>query len=136
MRFLVLLSAMLIVSNCAAKPIASAPEEEIVSALAAFHEAEREGDLDGILNAYAEDFVDAEGTSKAIVAEFFGVLISQGLLAGLVVDMAAMEIRVDGDSASAGPVTYHTGFGSNTYNYDLRRELDGEWRFVSNELLN
>ena len=68
--------------------------------------------------------------------EFFGVLISQGLLAGLVVDMAAMEIRVDGDSASAGPVMYHTSLGSNTYNYDLRREHDDVWRFVSTELLN
>ena len=134
MRTVFLLLITMAVGNTAATAEESA-EQQVREALHAYHLAEIQGDLDGILNAYAEDFMDPQGATKPMLSEFFQALVAQGLLYELEVDMSAIVIEVDGDRASAGPVSYTTALGSNTYSYHLRKDTDGSWRFVSSLVL-
>ena len=110
--------------------------QQILGALNSYHQAELEGDLDGILNAYADDFVDPQGATKSMLAEFFMALVSQGLLNDLKVDMSSIVIEVEGERASAGPVSYSTALGTNTYSYQMRKDRDGSWRFIRSRLIN
>ena len=112
------------------------PEQQIRNALDAYHQAEVQGDLDSILNAYSEDFVDPQGVTKPVLTEFFRALVIQGILHDLVVDMSRIIIQVDGDGASVGPVSYTTMLGTNIYSYKMRKESDGSWRFTGSSVLN
>lgn len=110
-------------------------EEQVLAALEGFHVAERDGNLQGILDSYSEEFQDSQGSSKAMLAGFFDAIVSQGLLKDLVVDMDEMIIRVDGDKATAAPITYTSQLGSNTYAFTLRLEENSNWRFIFSEEL-
>jgi len=131
--FSVLFSLVLLSNTVTAEESAN---QQILDALNSYHLAETQGDLDGILNAYADDFVDPQGATKSMLTEFFMALIAQGLLNDLKVDMSSMVINVDGERANAGPVSYSTVLGTNTYSYQMRKDTDGSWRFVSSRLVN
>lgn len=110
-------------------------DQQIRQALNDYHTAEVQGDLDGILNAYAEDFTDPQGATKPMLTEFFRAMIAQGVLKNLEVDMSNLSIDIDGDRASVGPVAYSTALGTNAYSYQMRKDKDGSWRFVSSKVL-
>lgn len=120
--------------SCMSQPVPTA-EQQILAALDSYHSAEREGNLEMILDSYSDEFEDAQGVNKVVLADFFSVLVDQGLLRDLVVDMETMVISVQGDDATVGPVSYTSLLGSNTYRYSLHREEDAMWRFVSSEEL-
>jgi ketosteroid isomerase-like protein len=111
------------------------PRDEVLAALEAYHAAERAGDVPAILDAYSDDFADAQGTGKSVLLGFFQAIVDGGVLDDLEVDMAATEVQVDGDIAIVQPITYTTMLGTNTYAYRLAREEDGVWRFVYSEQL-
>ncbi len=135
MRYLISLFVMLIGVSCTSQPIPTA-EQKILAALDTYHTAEREGNLETILDSYSEEFEDAQGTGKAVLAGFFSVLVDQGVLKDHVIDMESMVISVENDYATVGPVSYTSLLGSNTYRYRLQQEEDAIWRFISSEELN
>ncbi len=132
-----LLQTLILMLLCGYQLMAAEPPEQAIrDRLDAYHLAERSGDLDGILDMYAEDFVDPQGANKAVLEGFFRTLIEQGLLSGLEADMSATDISVEGLSATAGPVSYTTALGTNSYAYRLRKDEDGRWRFVASQQLD
>lgn len=134
MRYFISLLVMLIGISCTAQPMQTT-EQQILAALSNYHTAEREGNLEAILDSYSEKFEDAQGTNKIVLAGFFSILVDQGLLEDLVVDLETMVISVEDDSATVGPVSYTSQLGSNSYRYRLQREEDSKWRFIYSEEL-
>ena len=135
MRFLhASIGTLLMIGACAAAPLQSS-EEEVWAALDAFHAAELAGDVPSIMDAYSDQFSDAQGTSKEIVRGFFQGAVDQGMFADLTIDMAQTNVTVVNGIATVQPITYTSGFGKATYSFRLRKESDGAWRFVGSTQL-
>jgi ketosteroid isomerase-like protein len=130
-------AAGLLVVGCASTPASQppSPEQEVLAALEQYHTSERAGDVAGILNAYSDDFEDVQGTDKSVLRGFFETIVAQGILDNLQVDMEATVVSIDGDTALVAPITYTSVMGSDTYAYRLRKEADGEWRFIFSEMI-
>ena len=111
------------------------PAEEILLALAEYHEVEKADDVDRMLDAYSDDFSNSQGATKPMLRYIFESLSSQGILKTVTVDMKHCEIELNGNSASVGPINYVSKAGPGTYSYIVRKEPDGIWRIINSEQL-
>ena len=114
---------------------AAGAEDEVLAAMTAFHEAEVAGDMDAIMNSYADSFTDSMGTTKEVVYGFFQMAVESGALLSMEVDMQEATVIVTADTAVVEPVRYVSGFGPSSYRYTLQKEADGQWRFINSEML-
>jgi ketosteroid isomerase-like protein len=111
----------------------SAAEDEILATLAEFHAVEKAGDVDKMLMSYSDDFTNSLGGTKPMLRGFLDTLAAQGVLQSISADMEKCEIVVAGDNATIAPVLYTSSLGPSTYVYKMRKEADGEWRFINAE---
>ena len=131
---LAVLMGVAAVCGCATMaPSGPTPEEEVGAALDAYHNAEKAEDVDGMVAAFSEDFTNSMGATKSMLRAFFEGAVSMGLLPELVIDMENCEVNVEGNTATAGPVTYKTSSSTETYSYKLKKEEDGVWRIINSE---
>lgn len=86
--------------------------------------------IESILTFYSDKFSDAEGRDKTAVKEFIQGAIDNGYLDGVKVDLAAAQITVAGDQATASGVRLFGDMGEITITLGLAREAQG-WRIVS-----
>ncbi len=114
------------VMGCATMDPGPTPAEEVLAALNTYHEAEKAENVDGMLAAFSEDFPE-----KYTLPGLFESLAASGILQTFVADMTKCEIAVEGDSATAGPVTHTTSTSAATYMFTLKKEADGVWRFAN-----
>lgn len=130
-------SASAIFAACLAAGCASvfgpSPSEEITATLEQFHAAERSGDLAQVLDTFSDDYSNSKGATKSLLRGFFEPLIDQGLLQTMTISVENTEVTVDGDTATAFPVSYSTAAGTITYTYEFAKEPDGAWRIVKSE---
>ena len=124
-----ILALVVMAGGCATMQKGPSDEEMIRSTLEAKWAAMKAEDIDKTMAAYSEDFTGQNGATKSEVRQFFMDAIDQGYMEELETDSEAMEIAVDGDTATAGPVTYSVSAGSGTVDYELRKE-NGEWKIV------
>jgi len=96
-----------------------------LSDLQAAWEAE---DVDGIMAVYSDDY-SGEGGRSGLRA-FYSDLAAKGLLQRTALGIEECEIVVDGDRATAGPVTYTSPDNRHVSSYTMKREGGGVWRIV------
>lgn len=101
--------------------------EHIGKTLETLRSAIESHDLDTIVSLYSDDYADAQGNTGASIRGYFERLDAMGILKDAKVDLANLRIEVEGDSASAGPVTYRTAAGTAVYVYDLRAARGDRW---------
>jgi len=82
------------------------PTGSIRAVLADLQAAYRAGDVDGIVAVYSDDYIHANGTDKSGVQSYFKGLSASGALQNIIFGIEECEIVIDGDSATAGPVTH------------------------------
>jgi len=112
------------------------PTEEVRAVLAGFRKAFKAQDVDRIMAVYSGDYSNSSGTDKSGLRVFFNGLSEQGVLESTTVSLEKCEIAVDGDSATAGPVTYDLPTGIQSWSYRMKRETDGMWRIIYDEPVN
>ena len=108
-------------------------EEQIGAMLAEWKAAFAAQDIDAIMEHYSEDYSGSRAENKQQIGEFIEGAISQGYVDDLEVDVENAEVAVDGDTATATPVTFSGSFGEMGLTVDLRKEPDGHWRIVGGE---
>ena len=139
MRWMFAAAAILLLAGCATSggggssaPPPPSNEEVIEGMVAAAMEALAAKDIDGLVAAYADDFSSDNG-DKADTVAFLQGAADQGFLDGLEIDSSGLEIIVDGDTATAGPVALEGAFGAASLSFDLEKR-DGKWWVVSQTL--
>ena len=107
--------------------------EEVTQALASLQSAMKTQEIEKVLSAYSKDYKDPQGNDKASRREYFNGLFAMGIFRDAKFDMKDLAVVVDGNIATAAPVTYKTGAGTATYKYELKKEADGAWLISSSE---
>ncbi len=83
-------------------------------------------DIDTMVASYADDFESDQGGGVVETKEFLQGAKEQGFLDGIEVSTEAMEIAVDGEAATAGPIDLEGAFGSLSLEFELEKRA-GEW---------
>lgn len=126
----VLTLALVALSGCASYGGGGLSDEEMISNLVADSmTALKAGDIDGMLVSYASDYQSDQG-SLDDQRSFLEGAKEQGFLDDIATNTDAMEIAVDGNSATAGPVDLEGVFGTLSVTYELEKR-DGKWLIVS-----
>jgi len=111
------------------------PVEEIRAALAGLKAGWEAENANAIIAAYSEQYSNAKGADISAVRSYYRSLASQGVLKNTTVSIENIEVDVDGNSASAGPVAYYSTTGKPSFRYRLMKEADGLWRIVGEEAI-
>lgn len=128
-RCLLALAMVAAVVGCASAGRGPSDEEQIAMMVADVLDALQGKDVDRMVSFYADDFTSDNGDREATKAFLQGAA-EQGFLDGIEVDTTTMEIAVDGDTATVGPVGLEGAFGALSLRFDLEKR-DGAWTVVS-----
>jgi len=108
------------------------PADEVMAELRDYAEAMETADQEAALAFYSEDWGKDGATKEDLKGEF-----AEGFFAavypGVEVDLDKVEIVVEGDTATVGPVVFLTPGEETPYMFEMRKESDGRWRTVYGE---
>jgi beta-fructofuranosidase len=108
------------------------PTHEIMAELRAYAEAMENTDQEAALAFYSEDWGKDGATKEDLTGEF-----AEGFFAavypGVEVDLDRVEIVVEGDTATVGPVVFLTPGEETPYMFEMKKESGGRWRTVYGE---
>jgi len=107
-------------------------EQNIRTVLVDLQEAYVEQDLDKIMAVYSEDYTGQKGERKEQVREFLEGMMYQGYLSDTRVDLEDVEIEVEGDLATVGPVRYTGNWGQMEIKNTFKKE-GSTWRAITGE---
>ena len=107
-------------------------QELVAQVITTWNDSIVEKDLDKGMSVISEDFSNAEAADKAAWRSYLEWIDGAGYLDNAQVDTSAMEIAIDGDTATAGPMTLTTSGGVFTLHLTLAKEEAG-WMVVSSE---
>jgi beta-fructofuranosidase len=108
------------------------PTDEIMAEVRAYAEAMETTDREAALAFYSEDW-GKDGATKEDLAGEFGEGFFAASYPGVEVDLERVEIVVDGDTATVGPVIFLTSGEETPYLFEMKKESDGRWRAVYSE---
>ena len=111
-------------------------ESEVREAMKAHVEARINGDADVVIDSYSEDWEDSKGFKKSSLREGHLPFTAGSVKTDIKVDLSAVEVVFDGDSATYSPVLIYTPKGCITYGYTLKKEPDGIWRLVFTQTID
>ena len=123
------LLALVVFTGCTSLRGPSAAEQIMLS-LGALQTAEEAEDVAGMLAIFSDDFSNADGATKQAITQMFEGLVAQGVFEAISFDTSKAQVTVDGDSATATPVSVVTPQGVQSFTYHLKKESDGVWRIV------
>jgi len=95
-------------------------ESEILAAMEAHAAARINGDVDGVLDSYSEDWEDSKGFRKSSLKKGHLAFTVGTTKTDIKIDLSVADIIVEGDSATCSPVSIYTPKGSITYSYTLK----------------
>jgi ketosteroid isomerase-like protein len=124
---------MMLIFGCQESQVQKAnPKQDINKVLVKLQAAYVKQDLDGIMAVYSEDYSGPQGEQKAQVREFLAGVIDQGVLDNTKVDIDDVKIKVEGDTATAAPVTYSGDWGQMDFKTIFKKE-GSNWRVIGGE---
>ena len=110
-------------------------EGEVLAAMQAHAAARMRGDFDAVLDSYSDDWHDAKGNKKRILANRVLALELQSGALEILIDLRTVVITVDGDEATIGPIRTDSSKGRITQSHTLRNE-QGTWRLLYTQTLD
>jgi ketosteroid isomerase-like protein len=120
-----------LVCGCATFGKGPTDEELIAGRIEGMKAAFLAKDVDKIMDGYSEDYEGEMAGSKEEMREFIAGAIDQGMLDDVEIDTSEAETKIDGNTATVGPVELSTDAGSLAFEYEMKKEADGVWRVVS-----
>lgn len=122
--WIVVLSVAVIVGCQTAKKMT--PEEMIMGQINKFAQALKAGDVEGVMAVFSDKFEHYEWGDKAGAKEFLQQAKDAGYLEGLDIDVGKVQVKVEGDKATAYPIEVFGNFGSTTVEFVFTNE-NGTW---------
>ena len=120
------------VCGCASSPKGPTDEEQIMSVLLAMKAGVLGKDIKQVEPTVSEEFYYPALGDKAGALD----MLQQGMDMGIVdngeIDLTKMEIKVEGDTATAGPVEASSPMGSATVSFTLKK-AKGAWTITGGE---
>ena len=102
-------------------------KDEVMLVMREHFAARLDGDAETALDAYAEDWSDSKGYSKSSMRKDHLIFDYGPDKTEIDLDLGSVEILVEKDRATFGPVIIFSPKGSITYAYRLRKKADGRW---------
>ncbi len=119
--------AVVAMAGCASSGGSGMSDEDVIAAsIQAAMDALVAGDIEAMTSNYADDFESDQGGGVAETREFLNGAKEQGFLDGLEYNLDNLEVKVDGDKATAGPADIEGAFGALTLEFELEKR-DGQW---------
>lgn len=107
-------------------------EQNIRAVLVNLQDAYVQQDLDAIMAVYSEDYKGQQGERKGQVREYLEGVKYQGYLDSTRVDIEDIEIEIEGDLATVGPVRYRGNWGQMDIKNTFKKE-GSTWRVITGE---
>ena len=122
------LGSLLLVLACGCQTVGKGPSEEelIKGVLSAWEAGIQAKDMDKVMAVHSEQFESSEATGKGEQRDLLGGYMDAGYLDDAEVSLDAVEIKIEGDKASATGVGLETAMGAFELEFELRKE-DGAW---------
>ena len=111
--------------GCATGPEGPTDEELIQARVTSFTEALLALDIDKLMATVSEDFYHLEVGDKAAAKDFLEQGMDSGYIDDGEVELAALEIEIEGDAATAYPIELSAPVGSVTIGLTLTKEKEG-----------
>jgi beta-fructofuranosidase len=108
------------------------PTDDILAEVRAYAEAMEAADQEAALAFFSEDW-GKDGATKEDLAGEFAEGFFAAIYPGVEVDLDRVEIVVEGDKATVGPVVFLTPGEETPYLFEMKKESDGRWRAVYSE---
>ena len=119
------------VGGCASMQKGPSDEELVAGVLAGWKAAFDAQDVERIMAAFSEDFLDNEGLGKEPFREMVEAAISQGFFDGVQLAIDGAITMIEGDTANVAQVEFVGGEDIPVLSLVLKKEDDGVWRIVS-----
>jgi hypothetical protein len=101
-------------------------EEAITTIMNQFKENMIAMNLDQAFTLVADDFEMSDGLGKDEYKEFLTQLKDAGQFDGMTIALDTLQVAVDGESATAKPMTVTGAFGTATLEFELEKR-EGAW---------
>ena len=105
-------------------------EESITGQLETWKTSLESQDLDRIMAVYSTDYKGRRGAGKEELRERMERIIDGGYLLDREINLTEAVINVDGETAVAGPIEMTTSRGPWRFNFEFKKDADGQWRIV------
>lgn len=109
-------------------PAGPPPEEQVQTLVMNALSMLKEGNIEGMMANYADDFTSDQG-DKAAVQGFLQGAADGGFLDGMTTNTDEMTINVDGDTAKVEGLSIEGAFGLFDLTFDLENR-DGTWIII------
>jgi beta-fructofuranosidase len=110
----------------------SDPTDDILAEVRSYAEAMETADQEAALAFYSDAWTK-DGATKEDLKEEFAEGFFAAVYPGVEVDLDRVEVVVEGDTATVGPVVFTIGESVTPYLFEMKRESDGRWRTVYGE---
>ena len=120
-------------TGCATCAKGSSDEEEILAVLATWEAGMIEPNVEKMASAFSEDFSNDEVADKAKLIEFIEGAIDMGYLEDGEIYKDDMEIKLEGDTATAYPIDFSTNAGEVTIELTFTKE-EGGWMITGMDI--
>lgn len=132
LKSVLVLALITVVAGCATTGGMS-PEEAVAQQIEVFKKGLLAQDIDMVLTVYSEDFEHYEWGDKAGAGDFLNDAVAMGYLDDAEVYTEEMEIKVEGDQASAYPIDVSGAFGTATLELIFTKEAGG-WLITGQDM--
>ncbi len=126
--------AAFLVCGCQTLGAGSSDEELISTTMAEWKAAMAAQDIDKLMAVYSENYVSSRGGGKDSIREFMARAFEQNFMDSVEVKIEDVQITIEDDKATFGPVEFVSDRGTFTLEYKLQKE-DGAWLIVGSKRL-
>ncbi len=126
--------AAFLVCGCQTLGVGPSDEELISTTMAEWKAAMVAQDIDKLMAVYSENYVSSRGGGKDSIRELMTRAFEQNFMDSVEVKIEDVQITIEDDKATFGPVEFVSDRGTFTLEYKLQKE-DGAWLIVGSKRL-
>jgi len=125
---LVVVALLLALGSGCAGLLGPSDQDLVMDVVEQWHAGFNGRDGDALVEMLSEDYRDARGLTRDSFGDIMSELDSYGVGD---VDISEVTVAVDGDSATAGPMSIEMEGRQNMFDMSLQKEEDGVWRITN-----
>ncbi len=126
--------AAFLVCGCQTLGVGPSDEQLVNTTMAEWKAAMVAQDIDKLMAAYSENYVSSRGGGKDSIRELMTRAFDEGFMDSVEVKIEDVQITIEDDKATFGPVEFVSDRGAFTLEYKLQKE-DGAWLIVGSKRL-
>lgn len=119
--------------GCATMGGGKSDEEQIMGVVESLKTAMNGQDIEGIMAVYSEDYRGRRDSGKERMREWLSRAIENDRLKEIEINLEEAVVTIDGDTATAGPISMTSQRGTREFSYNMKKEADGVWRIIGRQ---